>query len=133
MSTRRVLSIGQCGADHGALARTFRQHFGAEVVSASDAAEARTLLDEEHYDLILVNRILDSDGTSGMEIIKKLKGEETISAVPIMLVSNHEEAQREAMDHGAVAGFGKGSLGQPQMIARVCALLEGGSRWGDRE
>jgi hypothetical protein len=36
-----------------------------------------------------------------------------------MLVSNHEDAQREAVQAGALPGFGKASLGQPAMIARL--------------
>ncbi len=43
-----------------------------------------------------------------------------------MLVSNHEDAQAEAVAAGALPGFGKASLGQPGMIERVAAALKAG-------
>ena len=40
MAARRVLSVGQCFADHSAISRTLQTQFGVEVVPADDAAEA---------------------------------------------------------------------------------------------
>ena len=34
MPPKRVLSVGQCGADHPAISRMIRQHFDAEVEPA---------------------------------------------------------------------------------------------------
>ena len=73
MTRKRVLSIGQCGPDHYSISWTLRQHFGAEVVPASNSAEALGLLTKGPFDLILVNRILDADHTSGLQLIKQLK------------------------------------------------------------
>ncbi len=126
MLTKRVLSVGQCSADHSALARTFRSHFGAEVVSADSAAEALGLMEGEAFDLVLVNRVFDADGTSGLEFLRQLTQEPPRANVPVMLVSNHDWAQDEAVKAGARHGFGKASLGQPQMLARVREVLEEG-------
>ena len=41
----------------------------------------------------------------------------------MMLVSNYEDAQNEAVAAGALPGFGKASLGQPHMLARLRPLL----------
>jgi DNA-binding response OmpR family regulator len=125
MPARRVLSVGQCFADHGSIARTFRQHLGAEVVPAATADEALGRVREGAWDLVLVNRVLDADGTSGVEFIKRLKAEGALGGVPVVLVSNYEDAQRQAAEAGALPGFGKAALGQPHMLARVRALLEG--------
>jgi two-component system chemotaxis response regulator CheY len=124
MPAKRVLSIGQCGADHGAIARALRQYFGAEVVLADDADEALTLLRTESFDLALVNRRLDSDGASGLEIIRQLKADENLRRVPVMLVSNYDDAQAEAVEAGAERGFGKAALGQPAMLGRVRPFLD---------
>ena len=43
--------------------------------------------------------------------------------VPVMLVSNYEDAQREAVAKGALPGFGKAALGQPHTLARLRAVL----------
>jgi DNA-binding response OmpR family regulator len=123
MSEKRILSVGQCFADHGSITRTFQQHFQARVVSADSADEALALLGRDRFDLVLVNRVLDLDQTYGMEIIKQMKANEKLASTPVMLVSNHDDAQREAVSAGAVPGFGKGSLGQPQMVARVRDVL----------
>jgi hypothetical protein len=116
MTKNRILSIGQCAADHGSLTWAFRKHFDAEVVGADSEAEGRELLKQGPFALILVNRLLDADGSSGLEIVQHLVAEKV---GPVMLVSNYEEAQREAVQAGAVPGFGKAALGQPGMVLLV--------------
>ncbi|MBI1915067.1 MAG: response regulator transcription factor [Planctomycetes bacterium] len=128
MLTKRVLSVGQCFADQSALSRTFRSDFGAEVVGADSAAEALGLMESEAFDLVLVNRIFDADGASGLDFIRQLTQEPPRANVPVMLVSNHDWAQDEAVKAGARLGFGKSSLGQPQMLARVREVLDEGVR-----
>lgn len=124
MSVRRVLSLGQCGFDQGALARAFRQHLAAEVVPADSAAEALDALRRGPFALVLVNRLLDADGSSGVDFIRRLKADEQLRELPVMLVSNYDDAQEEAVGAGAVPGFGKRALGQPHMLARVRSVLE---------
>jgi two-component system chemotaxis response regulator CheY len=123
ISARRVLSVGQCGFDHGSIARTFRQHFGAEVTPAHAADDALTALRHGGFDLVLVNRILDGDGSAGLDVIRRLKADADLAQVPVMLVSNYADAQEEAVAAGAVPGFGKSSLGRPDMLQRVRGLL----------
>lgn len=123
MPSKRVLSIGQCCADHSSIQRTFQQHFGAEVASADTLEEALSSIRQGPFDLVLVNRVLDADGASGLNVIRRIKQEATGQNLPVMLVSNYEDAQREAEDLGAVPGFGKAALGQPRMLARVKAYL----------
>jgi CheY-like chemotaxis protein len=124
MERKRVLSVGQCGVDHSAITWTFRQSFGAQVTSASDAGEALAHLAKEKYDLILVNRILDGDHSPGLEVIKKIKATPACAATPVMLVSNHESAQQEAVALGAVPGFGKAALTDDAAMERVRPYLE---------
>lgn len=119
MSVKRVLSVGQCGADHYSVSRTLQGHFGAEVVAADGAAEALGLMEQQAFDLVLVNRVFDTNGASGLDFIRQLTQREPKAIVPVMLVSNYDDAQREAVAAGARPGFGKASLGQPQMLARV--------------
>jgi CheY-like chemotaxis protein len=119
---KRILSIGQCMADHTAIDWTLRQHLDVEVVPADTAAEALDRLRQETFHLVLVNRILDRDGSSGLEVIRRLK-EEGPGQVTVMLVSNYPEPQRHAVELGAVPGFGKGALGEPPTIARLKTIL----------
>ncbi len=123
MSAKRVLSVGQCMADHTSITWTLRSQFQAEVRPADTLDEALEQLRNDTFDLVLVNRVFDADGTSGVDFIRRLKAEEAFRSVPVMLVSNYEDAQREAEQAGAVPGFGKAALGQPAMIGRVKAFL----------
>lgn len=124
MPGRRVLSIGQCFADHAALSQTLEKHFGAEVIAAGSAEEALARLREEPVSLVLVNRILDADGSSGMALVQALRADDRLRELPVMLVSNYDDAQEQAVAAGAVTGFGKASLGQPHMLGRVRPYLE---------
>jgi two-component system chemotaxis response regulator CheY len=124
MTAKRVLSVGQCWADHSAISRTLQRHFGADVIRADSTADAVDQLRQKTFDLVLVNRVFDADGTSGLKLVQQLKQEQELHQVPVMLVSNYEDAQQEAVSAGAVPGFGKAALGLPQMLARVKPFLE---------
>jgi CheY-like chemotaxis protein len=123
MKAKRVLSVGQCWADHGSIARTLKKEFGTEVERADDAGGALERLRQGQYSLVLINRVFDADGTSGMELIKRVKSDPSLQSVPVMLVSNYDDAQAEAQAVGATTGFGKAALGRPQMIERLRPFL----------
>ena len=65
MASSRVLSIGQCGFDSASIERLFKQDFSAQVESVDTGSDAQGRLQGEKYDLVLVNRRLDGDGSSG--------------------------------------------------------------------
>lgn len=106
---KRVLDVGQCNPDHMAI-RSLIESFGAEVERVALPAQAMDLLQEEPFDLVLVNRKIDQDYTDGTELIRMMKSHEKTQSVPVMLVSNMPEAQKEAMSLGAEKGFGKDYL-----------------------
>lgn len=130
MPSKRVLSVGQCAADHAAISRTLEGLFQAEVESVDRTPEALDRLRRETFDLVLVNRVLDADGSAGLELIREVKADEALRKVPIMLVSNYEDAQREAAAAGAAPGFGKAALGQPATTARLKTFLGESARSG---
>jgi len=123
MTTRRVLSIGQCAADHDSIRRMFEEHLQAEVIPADTAREAVDQLRAGGFSLVLVNRLLDADGSPGFQIIKQLKQDEQLGQIPVMLVTNYEQHQREAVAAGAVPGFGKAELGTPETLERLREYL----------
>jgi|SRR5262249_9824140 len=123
MSAKRVLSLGQCFADHGSISHTLQRHFGAEVVGVDEPNEALDRLRRESFDLVLVNRRLDADGSAGVAVVRQIKADERLRGLPVMLVSNYDDAQDEAVAAGALPGFGKAALGQPHMLARLRPLL----------
>ncbi len=116
MAGKRVLSIGQCGPDHYSISWTLRAHFAAEVVPARNGAEALEHLKKGSYDLILVNRILDADHASGLQLLKQIRATPGQDQTPIMLVSNLPDAQQQATALGALPGFGKDLLADDSLI-----------------
>lgn len=121
--SKRVLSIGQCGADHASLSHLLSSKFSAEVQRCRDLSEALTHLQADSFDLVLVNRILDADGSLGLNIIETLKQSPDHSSLPVMLVSNFADAQESAVAAGALPGFGKSELHKAETIAKLQQVL----------
>jgi len=118
-----VLDVGQCGFDHGNISRLLTKDFGADVVQAATSEEAVQAVRGGHFDLVLINRILDADGASGLDLIQRLKSHEGTRATPVALVSNYPEAQEAAVALGARRGFGKDALTDPESHNLLASIL----------
>jgi CheY-like chemotaxis protein len=120
---KRVLDVGQCGMDHGAIRRLIAGEFGAEVVQAHRLDDALEHLRSEKFDLVLVNRKLDADDSDGMAVVRAIKGDASLEKTPVMLVSNYADAQTAAIAEGAEPGFGKAELAQPGIRVKLRRFL----------
>ena len=118
----KVLDIGQCDYDHSNISKLIEKA-GAQTVRAHTKEDVLSLLKEDNFRLILVNRIIDSDHSSGLELIADLKTDSQIREIPIMLVSNLPDAQDQAEQLGALRGFGKKELNNPTTLERVKKAL----------
>lgn len=119
----QILSVGQCAADQFRLAEWLRRRWQADCVAVDDADAARARLNVSRPDLVLINRIFDRDGGSGLEMIRRWKSDPETAKVPVMLVSDFPEAQAQAAALGALPGFGKAQLEWPQTLSRMAAFL----------
>ena len=119
MSAKKVLSVGQCAADTWSIGRMLESDIGAEMLTAGTAEEALDTLRRGGVDLVLVNRIFDMNGASGLDFIRVVKADAALKDVPIMLVSNYADAQQQAIQRGAVPGFGKAAMRTPETLQRV--------------
>jgi hypothetical protein len=119
-----VLDVGQCDYDHGRI-RSFLERMDCEVKRAHTAAEARAAIAHGTVSLVLVNRLLDTDGSDGVALISDLvrEGGQYASELKVMLVSNYPEYQDKAVELGAVYGLGKSELEQPQTAEKVLKAL----------
>lgn len=113
----RIMDVGQCGFDGPRMATLWKRELGATVDQAASSADALAKAKKTHYDVILVNRVLAADGSSGLEVIQELLKAKTPS--PVMLVSDIQEAQDQATAMGAAPGFGKSELGDPATIEHI--------------
>lgn len=124
---RRVLDVGNCSADHGAIRAMLQSHFDTEVDQATDLQGALESLKQRSYDLVLVNRRFFADGSDGGELIRRMR-ESSEAEPPVMMISNFQEAQEVAVSHGAVQGFGKRELTEPATVKLLGRYL---GRTGD--
>jgi CheY-like chemotaxis protein len=121
----RILSVGQCSYDDGNIRRSLALPLEAEVVAVDTHDQARKTLLGSRFDLILVNRVGDSDGAIGLDLVRDLKQEPAHAAIPTMLVSNFADAQSQAIALGAAPGFGKTDLGTNKAIDAIRQALAG--------
>lgn len=120
--SKTILLVGHCGVDGPRLQ--------SEVRSIIDAADVRRINSEsdleqavkEGADLLLVNREpLGFEPEQGVDLIRKLHVEHPEQRM--MLVSDFDDAQEEAVSAGAVPGFGKRDIGSPKLADTVKQAL----------
>jgi CheY-like chemotaxis protein len=97
--------------------------FQAEVVRAQTQEEALQRLREEPFSLVLVNRKLDRDHSDGLALIRTLKTDSRLASIPVMLISNFADYQEDAIDAGAVEGFGKRDLSGGRALEALRKVL----------
>ncbi|MEP0846882.1 MAG: response regulator [Phycisphaerae bacterium] len=120
MPSARVLDVGNCDPDHGLIRGLIEGHFDAAVDRRMFVHEAIDAMHKTRYDLVLVNRQIFADQSDGLELVRRARSEPELDGVPIMMVSNYDDAQQRAVAAGAVHGFGKARLGS----ATTLAILE---------
>ncbi|MGC4005535.1 MAG: hypothetical protein QM811_21415 [Pirellulales bacterium] len=93
----RVVAVGNCGYDQGTLNGWLSRDFATSCVAAHDWEDLQAELRRGDVALVLVNRILDRDGSEGLDILTRLKAEPRFADVPAMLLSNYADAQATAV------------------------------------
>jgi DNA-binding NarL/FixJ family response regulator len=120
--TKRILLVGHCLPDRYFLTRVMKKAAPeAEVEHANtDDALHKHL---EQADALFVNRVLDGHFAdhSGIDLIRELLSSGRARAA--VLISNYEDAQREAEEAGALPGFGKAELGRDSTRERIRTAL----------
>lgn len=122
-ASRKILLVGHCTPDNFAMRMALGRYApGVEFVAVHDTAGLRA-----HAGAVglLVNRKLDGDfGTgSGLELLAGLDaGVRARSA----LISNLADAQAEAQELGAIAGFGKSEMYSDRAKGCIEAMLGAG-------
>jgi len=110
--SKKVLDVGQCDADHSRISAWLGENFSVEIDRAHSHDEAIKMVHEVEYDLVLLNRIMDADGTAGMDVLNGIKSDAATRETNVMVISNFEDAQKSAVSSGAVEGFGKAAMNE---------------------
>lgn len=106
--SKKVLLVGHCSPDSSYLKVSLKKaDADAEVIRVNNQQALEEHLAQNNNSLLLLNRILDGRFTlpSGVENIVEIR--KTHPDLPMMLVSNHADAQQAAEQAGALPGFGK--------------------------
>ena len=114
--SKKVVLVGHCGPDSSYLRMAVsRASKGISVLSADDQDDLSKVLTKDTPDLLLLNRELPYgfEETFGVDLIRALRPK--FPNLAMMLVSNYPEAQAEALQAGAVQGFGKREIGSPRV------------------
>ncbi len=96
---------------------------GFEVANAFDGEQAVTVTKEVHPDLVLLDILLPRK--NGFEVLQTLKADSTLSAIPVVILSNlgqPEDIQR-GRELGAVDYMVKVEFEPKQIVSKVRTLL----------
>lgn len=98
---------------------------GFEVDSAIDSDEAFDVLSKKKPDVIFLDLILP--GMDGFEILARIKKDDTIKNIPVLVISNlgQKEDIDKAMQLGATDFLVKANFTLDEIIARVLQILHG--------
>jgi CheY-like chemotaxis protein len=119
----QVLEVGNCSFDHTKLRRLIESNFDARISRAHLQTEAIELLRGGRFELVLVNRIIDRDDSEGLDLIAKIKADPHLRATPVMLISDFEHYQQQAVAAGAEPGFGKSALDAQETRQQLARFL----------
>jgi two-component system chemotaxis response regulator CheY len=123
MTEKKVLDVGQCDYDHGNISRLLQSHFRVAVDRAHTPGDALARLASIRYDLVLLNRVFDHDGSAGLDLLRQLKNDDRLRHLPVMLITNYEDVQEQAVELGALPGFGKADLHDQRTLERLRGAL----------
>lgn len=120
---KKVLLSGNCNVDHPRIQKMLQDHFSVEVDRAMSNDEAVDMLANTQYDLVMVNREGAFDFKKGLDIVDYMQKDEKLRLTPVMLITNYSDHMDEAIEHGAVKGFGKKQIGADVVISNLAKYL----------
>src|SRR4051794_20273651 len=110
---RRVVLVGHCNFDGPRLQQEIQSMpEELEVLRVNDEADLREVC-EEGENLLLVNREPVGFDEDGVDIVCDVC--EQYPDQCVMLVSDFDDAQEQAVEAGAMPGFGKRDMGTPKL------------------
>lgn len=113
--------------DEAALQKSFGETLeqeGYEIIKALDGKKGLKLAKEEKPDLILLDLILPR--LSGFEVLEKLKDNEELKSIPVIILTNLERAEdiNKALELGATTYLVKANYSMEDIVNKVGKALE---------
>ena len=85
--------------DIGIMIKTMLEYHGYTVVVTDRPEKAEDLLRSRHFDLLIMDMLLS--GMNGMDICSRVKQNEMLSYIPIIMISAHPNAKEICLAAGA--------------------------------
>lgn len=119
---KRILFI----EDEAALQKTFSDILkseGFEVISALNGESGLSLMKREKPDLVLLDLILPK--IHGLDVLKKMKQDESIKNIPVIVLTNVESIEEidKALELGATTYLVKSDYSLEEVIAKIKKAL----------
>jgi CheY-like chemotaxis protein len=116
-----ILDVCPCSFDHADMRQVVSRLCTARMEQVRTAASALERMEQQRYDLVLINRTLDGP-MDGLGLLAALRARG--DAPSAMLISNYADAQASASALGALPGFGRAQLDThaPHCLARALNL-----------
>ncbi len=121
---KRIALVGHCGPDSSYLRMAVSNAVKGAKITMVDDDEHLNRVVQEGVDLLLLNRVLEFGFTvdMGVDLIRRFR--QNHPALKMMLVSNYADAQKDAVDAGALPGFGKREIGTPKVTEMLKGALD---------
>ncbi len=119
---KNVLVVGHCDLDNPQITSLLEKNFSVKVMRVKLLKKVIEYLEKQDYDLVIINRIGAFDQESALELIKKIK-EDGRFKVPLMMVTNYKDQMDNAVEEGAVPGYGKDKLHDKNTIELLSPYL----------
>ncbi len=91
------------------------------VIAVGNSGEGMKLVKEEQPDLLLLD--LDLPDIHGLEVLKRLKADDTTAAIPVIIFSNNDELRDDVLAAGATDFFLKVSLDMNELANELSKYL----------
>ncbi|MGI6014472.1 MAG: putative bifunctional diguanylate cyclase/phosphodiesterase [Oscillospiraceae bacterium] len=119
---RRVLVVDDQEINRDALEVILEDHY--EVVCAADGAQALSQIERYDYDISLVMLDLMMPVMNGFEALERMKADERMKAIPVIVLTAEKSAELKALQMGAADFITKPFDVHEIILARVARIIE---------
>ena len=119
---KNVLIVGHCDLDNPQITSLLEKNFSTNVTRVKLLKNVIEHLQKQDCDLVIINRIGAFDQESGLELIEKIKVDGRFKS-PLMMITNYKDQMDNAVEKGAVPGYGKGKLHDKDTIELLSKYL----------